>query len=55
MDRVTVAYLLIALLAVAMAAGIWARIYSSPEKTLGRRSRRAEAARGHATGARPRA
>lgn len=50
MDRITVAFLLITLLALAMVAGIWARIHSSPERTLQRRWRTAKAARDHATG-----
>ena len=45
MDRITVAYLLISLLALAMAAGIGLRIYSNPERTSQRRRRKAKVAR----------
>ena len=48
MDRITVAYLLISLLALAMAAGIGLRIYSNPERTSQRRRRKEKVARDHA-------
>ena len=48
MDRITVAYLLISLLALALAVGIGLRVYGSPERTVRRRRRSAKARRGDA-------
>ena len=46
MDRIAVAFLLIALLVLTMAGGIGLRIYSAPERTQRRRSSKERAARG---------